>query len=141
MPTSARTATRSTPASRRFWTPVAGLPGSRSGTRRRSSWLTAPVTPEGVAGAVALTGDLAVFEAVEALKHEYAELERRMSDPALHGDQAEARRVGKRYAALAPIVRTYDEWRQTGDDLEAARELADEDPAFAEEAARLETRH
>jgi peptide chain release factor 1 len=82
-----------------------------------------------------------VFEAVEALKDEYAELERRMSDPALHGDQAEARRVGKRYAALAPIVRAYDEWRQTGDDIEAARELAGEDPAFAEEATRLEARN
>jgi peptide chain release factor 1 len=81
-----------------------------------------------------------MFEAVEALKDEYAGLERRMSDPALHGDQAEARRVGKRYAALAPIVRAYDEWRQTGDDIGAARELAAEDPGFAEEATRLETR-
>ncbi len=81
-----------------------------------------------------------MFEAVEALRDEYAELERAMSDPALHGDQAEARRVGKRYAALAPIVRTYGEWRQTGDDIGAARELAGEDPAFAEEATRLETR-
>ncbi len=82
-----------------------------------------------------------MFEAVEVLKDEYAELERRMSDPALHSDQAEARRVGKRYAALAPIVRTYDEWGQTGDDIVAARELAGEDPAFAEEATRLEARH
>jgi peptide chain release factor 1 len=81
-----------------------------------------------------------MFEAVETLKDEYAGLERRMSDPALHGDQAEARRVGKRYAALAPIVRAYDEWRQTGDDIGAARELAAEDPGFAEEATRLETR-
>ena len=81
-----------------------------------------------------------MFETVEALKDEYAELERRMSDPALHNDQAEARRVGKRYAALAPVVRTYEQWRQTGDDIEAARELAGEDSAFAEEATRLETR-
>jgi peptide chain release factor 1 len=81
-----------------------------------------------------------MFEAVEALRDEYGVLERRMSDPALHGDQAEARRVGKRYAALAPIVRAYDEWRQTGDDIGAARELAAEDPGFAEEATRLETR-
>ena len=52
-----------------------------------------------------------MFEAVQSLKAEYAELERRMSDPELHSDQAVARQVGKRYAALAPVVRTYDEWK------------------------------
>jgi peptide chain release factor 1 len=81
-----------------------------------------------------------MFEAVEALRTEYAELEERMVDPALHADQATARRVGKRYAALAPIVRTYAEWLQTGDDIEAARELAADDPSFADEAVRLESR-
>ncbi|MEU4195650.1 peptide chain release factor 1 [Kribbella sp. NPDC026611] len=81
-----------------------------------------------------------MFEAVETLKAEYAELERQMSDPELHSDQANARRVGKRYAGLAPVVRTYDEWLQTGDDIEAARELASEDPSFAEEATRLAAR-
>ena len=35
------------------------------------------------------------------------------------------------------MVRTYAEWLQTGDDIEAARELAAEDPAFAEEATKL----
>ena len=58
-----------------------------------------------------------MFEAVQTLKAEYAELERQMSDPELHSDQANARRVGKRYAALAPVVRTYDEWLQTEDDI------------------------
>src|SRR4051794_27096462 len=81
-----------------------------------------------------------MFEAVQTLKAEYAELERQMSDPELHSDQANARRVGKRYAALAPVVRTYAEWQQTGDDIEAAKELAAEDPTFAEEATRLSTR-
>ena len=81
-----------------------------------------------------------MFEAVEGLKAEYAELERQMADPALHSDQTVARRVGKRYAGLAPIVRTYDEWLRTAGDIEAARELAGEDPAFAEEATRLEHR-
>jgi peptide chain release factor 1 len=81
-----------------------------------------------------------MFEAVQTLKAEYAELERQMSDPALHSDQANARRVGKRYAALAPVVRTYDEWLQTADDIGAAKELAAEDPAFADEAAKLTAR-
>jgi peptide chain release factor 1 len=81
-----------------------------------------------------------MFEAVQTLKAEYAELERQMSDPELHSDQTNARRVGKRYAALAPVVRTYDDWLQTGGDIEAARELAAEDPAFAEEATKLAAR-
>ncbi|HYU85688.1 MAG TPA: peptide chain release factor 1 [Kribbellaceae bacterium] len=81
-----------------------------------------------------------MFEAVEALRDEYAALEKRMADPELHGDQAAARRVGKRYAALAPIVRTYDEWLRAGDDIEAANELAADDPTFAEEATRLTQR-
>jgi peptide chain release factor 1 len=81
-----------------------------------------------------------MFEAVQTLKAEYAELERRMSDPELHSDQAVARQVGKRYAALAPVVRTYAEWLQTADDIEAAKELAHEDASFAEEATKLERR-
>ena len=40
----------------------------------------------------------------------------------------------------APVVRTYGEWLQTGGDIEAARELAAEDPAFADEATELERR-
>src|SRR5258707_11660702 len=81
-----------------------------------------------------------MFEAVQTLKSEYAELEKRMADPELHTDQTVARKVGKRYAALAPVVRTYDEWLETADDIEAARELAAEDPAFAEEATKLQAR-
>jgi peptide chain release factor 1 len=81
-----------------------------------------------------------MFEAVQTLRSEYAELEKRMADPGLHTDQANARKVGKRYAALAPVVRTYDEWLRTADDLGAARELAAEDPAFGEEVAKLEAR-
>ena len=79
-----------------------------------------------------------MFEAVETLKAEYAELERQMAEPELHSDQANARRVGKRYAALAPVVRTYDEWLQTGDDIETARELGADDPEFAAEVKELD---
>jgi peptide chain release factor 1 len=82
----------------------------------------------------------AVFEAVDGLVAEHAELEQRLADPAVHADQALARRLGQRYAELTAVVRTYDEWRRLGGDLEAARELAPEDPAFAEEAESLAAR-
>ena len=68
---------------------------------------------------------------------EYAELETALADPAVHGDQARARKLGRRYAELTPIVRTLRELEAARDDLTAARELAGEDEAFAEEAASL----
>jgi peptide chain release factor 1 len=81
-----------------------------------------------------------VFEAVDGLVAERAELEQRLADPTVHTDQALARRLGQRYAELTSVVKAYDEWRRLGGDLEAARELAPEDPAFAEEAETLEVR-
>ena len=39
-------------------------------------------------------------ERLAALLDEYAELEKRLADPAIHADQATARRVGRRYAEL-----------------------------------------
>ena len=67
---------------------------------------------------------------------EYARLEQQLADPAVHADQAVARRLGRRYAELTPVVRTAEALRGTRGDLAAARELAAEDPGFAEEAAQ-----
>ena len=78
-----------------------------------------------------------MFEAVEALIGEHAELEQRLADPAVHADPGLARRLNRRYAELTAVVRTYREWREAGDDLEAARELAGEDASFVSEAHRL----
>ncbi|WP_026004307.1 peptide chain release factor 1 [Streptomyces sp. AA1529] len=81
-----------------------------------------------------------MFEAVEELVGEHADLERRLADPAIHADQAGARRLNKRYAELTPIVTAYGEWKRTGDDIGTARELAAEDPDFADEIKELERR-
>ncbi len=81
-----------------------------------------------------------MFEAVDGLVAEHAELEQRLADPTVHADQALARRLGQRYAELTSVVKAYDEWRRLGGDLEAARELAPEDAAFADEAESLEVR-
>ncbi len=77
---------------------------------------------------------------LSALRAEHAELARAMTDPALHADQARARRVGRRYAELTPVVRTASELERVREDLSTARELASEDPAFADEAAQLRDR-
>jgi peptide chain release factor 1 len=77
---------------------------------------------------------------LDDLTSEYADIEKRLADPAVHADQAEARRLGKRYAELRPIVEVGRDLRAARDDANAARELAAEDPAFAEEAADLDKR-
>ncbi|MGW4383873.1 peptide chain release factor 1 [Kitasatospora sp. NPDC004531] len=79
-----------------------------------------------------------MFEAVEELLVEHADLEKRLADPSVHADQANARKLAKRYAELTPITRTYLAWKQAGEDIAAARELAAEDPDFIAEAKASE---
>jgi peptide chain release factor 1 len=81
-----------------------------------------------------------MFEALEGMLAEHAELEQRLSAPETHADARLAKRLNQRYAALSSIIGAWREWRRVGDDAEAARELADEDPAFAEEAEALAVR-
>ncbi|MCG5441943.1 peptide chain release factor 1 [Micromonospora sp. NIE79] len=73
-------------------------------------------------------------ERLAGLLDEYAQLEKRLADPAIHADQATARRVGRRYAELVPLHKAADGLEQARADLAAARELAAEDPSFAAEA-------
>ncbi|WP_353815482.1 peptide chain release factor 1 [Agromyces sp. SYSU T00266] len=79
-----------------------------------------------------------MFESVQALIAEHTSLQDELADPALHADAARAKRVNRRYAELSRIVAAHDAWRQAEEDLEAARELAKEDEAFAEEVPGLE---
>ena len=77
---------------------------------------------------------------LDALVGEHADLEHRLADPAVHADQVEARKLGRRYAQITPIVDCARELASVDDDIATARELAEEDPAFAEEAKELEVR-
>ncbi|TDC96278.1 peptide chain release factor 1 [Saccharopolyspora aridisoli] len=77
---------------------------------------------------------------LEGLLAEYDDLEKRLADPSVHVDQANARKLGRRYAELTPIVRTSRELDEIRSDLETAQELAPEDEGFAEEADRLAER-
>ena len=81
-----------------------------------------------------------MFEAADSLREEFAELEQQLAQPATHTDLALARRIGRRYAELTPIVKGLAEFDQLTDDLDAARELAVEDEAFADEAHQLAER-
>ena len=79
-------------------------------------------------------------DAVESVLAEHADLERQLSDPDLHNDTVNARRVGKRFAQLAPIAATYRKLETARGDLEAARELAADDSSFAAEVIELEAK-
>lgn len=75
--------------------------------------------------------------AVDDIVSEYQGLEAQLADPDLHNDAARARKVGKRFSELQPIIQTNDRLNAVTDDLEAAEEMAHEDQEFAAEAERL----
>jgi peptide chain release factor 1 len=79
-------------------------------------------------------------QAIDALVAEHADLERQLSDPELHSNPANARRVGRRFSQLAPIVATHRKLTVARGDLDTARELAVDDASFADEVTELETR-
>ncbi len=84
------------------------------------------------------TPDEIALAAVEPLLAEHAELESRLADPSVHADVGLARRLGRRYAELGAVKQGYQEWKSAVDDVQAARELAAEEPTFAEELPALE---
>ncbi|MEK9809830.1 MAG: peptide chain release factor 1 [Candidatus Nanopelagicales bacterium] len=79
-----------------------------------------------------------MFDACVDLLAEYSAIEERLADPSVHADPAEARRLARRHAELRPTIEAYRHWVLLGEDIAAARELADADPAFSEEADSLE---
>ncbi|KAA1428844.1 peptide chain release factor 1 [Nocardioides antri] len=81
-----------------------------------------------------------MFEAVEGMLAEHAELEGRLGLPETHADARLARTLNRRYAELGTIISVWREWQQYGDDAGAAQELAADDPAFAEEVTELRKR-
>jgi len=79
-----------------------------------------------------------MFESVQGLLDEHAQLQQQLSDPAVYADQALARKLGRRSAQLNGIVEAHKRWKQLSEDLGAAREMAAEDPEFAAEVPGLE---
>lgn len=78
------------------------------------------------------------FASADELVKEYAELEAKMADPTIHEDANNARKLGRRYAQLGPVVSGYRVWRAAEDDLAAGREMAADDADFAAEIPALE---
>ena len=78
------------------------------------------------------------FASAHEMVREYQELELKMADPSIHEDQGNARKLGRRYAQLGPVVAGFNAWKSAADDLEAAKEMALEDDSFASEIPAME---
>jgi peptide chain release factor 1 len=77
-----------------------------------------------------------VFEKLDQLEARYRDLEAQLADPEVHSDGQRYTSLAKQHAELGELVASYRAWRETGDDLEAAREMVQE--ADADERAQLE---
>ncbi|MEP9361518.1 peptide chain release factor 1 [Nocardioides sp. CN2-186] len=81
-----------------------------------------------------------MFEAVEGMLGEHAGLEQQLAAPETHADPRLAKKLNQRYAELNRIIGAWRDLNALVEDIEAARELAAEDPAFTDEVEALEGR-
>lgn len=79
-----------------------------------------------------------MLDSLDALHREHEALQQQLSDAGVHANPALAKKLNRRYAELSAILAAESNLRQLTDDLQAARELAKEDEAFAEELPTLE---
>ena len=79
-----------------------------------------------------------MFESVDALIAEYAELQEKLGDPAVHADAGLSKKLTRRFAELSKIIAAHEKMTTLSDDLAAAQELASEDESLAAEVPALQ---
>jgi peptide chain release factor 1 len=79
-----------------------------------------------------------LFESVDALIAEYAELQEKLGDPAVHADAGLSKKLNRRFAELSKIIAAHEKMTALSDDLAAAKEFASEDESLAAEVPALE---
>ena len=79
-----------------------------------------------------------MFESVDALIAEYAELQEKLGDPAVHADPGRSKKLNRRFAELSKIIAANERMTSLTDDLAAAKEFASEDASLAAEVPALE---
>ena len=67
-----------------------------------------------------------MFETLAQLEDRHRDLEAQLADPEIAGDGERYTALAKQHAELSEVVGLYRRWRATRDDLEAAREMAEE---------------
>ena len=79
-----------------------------------------------------------MFDSVDALIAEHAELQVKLGDPAVHADAGLSKKLNRRFAQLSKIIAAHDRMVALTDDLAAAQEMASEDESMAAEVPVLE---
>ena len=79
-----------------------------------------------------------MLDSVQPLLLEQLELQKQLSDSAIHTNPALSKKLNRRYAEVSSIVTSYHMVLQYNEDLAAAKELAKEDEMFAEEIPAIE---
>jgi len=79
-----------------------------------------------------------MLDSVQPLIAEHTALQEQLSDASVHANPQLAKKLNRRYAELSAIVAAYESVLSYTDDLQAAKELAKEDDAFAEEVPAIE---
>jgi peptide chain release factor 1 len=79
-----------------------------------------------------------LLESVQPLLAEHLALQTQLSDASVHANPALAKKLNRRYAELSAIVAAYNTVNSLTEDVAAAKELAKEDEAFADEVTSNE---
>ena len=77
-------------------------------------------------------------DSLAGLRAEHASLQEQLSDSAVHSNPALSKKLNRRYAELSAILEADDRVKSLEQDLAAAKELAQQDEAFADELPGLE---
>ncbi|MCC5946821.1 MAG: peptide chain release factor 1 [Nitriliruptoraceae bacterium] len=86
-----------------------------------------------------------MFDKLAQLEDRHRDIEAQLADPAVTADGERYTALAKQHAELSEVVGVYRDWRQAGEDLEAAREMAaeadgDDAAMMRDEVAELQAR-
>jgi peptide chain release factor 1 len=84
-----------------------------------------------------------ITEKLDHLSQRLEEIHALLSDPAVAADQNQFRKLSVEMSELSAVVQRYQQWQQSNSELEAAKQMLDDEDSemremAAEEAARLE---
>ncbi|MFA9445036.1 peptide chain release factor 1 [Egicoccus sp. AB-alg6-2] len=79
-----------------------------------------------------------MFDKLEQLEARFRDLEAQLSDPEVVSDGQRYTTIAKQHAEIAEVVAAYRDWRQTGEDVEAATEMLAESAGDEADLAKAE---
>ncbi|MEM8845097.1 MAG: PCRF domain-containing protein, partial [Pseudomonadota bacterium] len=79
-----------------------------------------------------------IVSKLESLQDRYQEIAGLLADPDVIGDQNQFRKFSVEYSQLEPVVKTFSEYSNVQEDMEAAKELLADDDNSVQEMAQQE---